>query len=193
MNCLYDRAHSYSYMVFFVIMAVFIPTIVIISCYTKIYIVVLKSKNKVADVNQTSRTTSDNSRSVRLARTLFCIFVVFLICWMPNTLFVLIDYKDELPVRAYAFSITIAHINSSINFILYGVTHREFRKGYVAILTSCYLGSKIYNLFARWCCIKTDEGISVKTLFTRIEVSSIRLNNREESPVGLTPVETIKN
>ena len=52
------------------------------------------------------------SGDVKLARTLFIVFVVFMFCWCPYALICLIDIFDEAPHMAYAVAILFAHTNS---------------------------------------------------------------------------------
>ena len=82
----------------------------------------------------TSAQKRERKDSMRLARTLFIIFVVFATCWTPYAIIVAIDYKDEFTQEVHLFAILLAHTNSSLNFILYGLTNRHFKQGYIALL-----------------------------------------------------------
>ena len=74
---------------------------------------------------------------IKLAKTLFIIFIVFCICWTPYGLLCLIDRYDVIRLEAYAVSILLAHISSTLNSILYAVTNKAFRDGYVMFLEKC--------------------------------------------------------
>ena len=67
---------------------------------------------------------------IRLARTLFIVFIAFCFCWTPYALICLIDKHDNIHKAWYAFSILLAHASSTLNSILYAVTNRTFRDGY---------------------------------------------------------------
>jgi hypothetical protein len=42
----------------------------------------------------------------------------------------MIDFNDELPRSAHMYPILLAHINSSLNPVLYAFTNGNFKKGY---------------------------------------------------------------
>jgi uncharacterized protein with PQ loop repeat len=80
---------------------------------------------------------------VKLAKTLFIIFIIFCLCWTPYALLCLIDRHDRALREAYAFTILFAHASSSLNSVLYAVTNRGFRDGYVMVLRK--LGCKCFS------------------------------------------------
>ncbi len=71
---------------------------------------------------------------LRLARTLFIVFIVFCVCWTPYALVCLIDRYDKAPKWYYAFSILLAHASSTLNSLLYAVTNKGFRDAYKVFL-----------------------------------------------------------
>ncbi|OWA51756.1 putative G-protein coupled receptor moody [Hypsibius exemplaris] len=71
---------------------------------------------------------------VKLAKTLFAAFLIFLICWLPFAIFVVSHDPDEIPRWLYVIAIIMAHGNSAVNPILYGLTNERFRDGYRTIL-----------------------------------------------------------
>ncbi|XP_074650554.1 melatonin-related receptor-like [Tubulanus polymorphus] len=131
LTCLWDRNYNYYYNLFFSGFGVAVPLVIISTCYFLIFWNVYQSKKKIGTK---ADGTSGKKDSMRLARTLFIIFIVFALCWTPFTLFVVIDPKDELGQELYMFAILIAHVNSSLNCILYGITNKQFRKGYYKVL-----------------------------------------------------------
>ncbi len=220
MACSYDRLANYSYTVFFIAMFVVIPLMTVLVCNVKIYILVVRSKLRIAAhkagrsmptegqsvnyiilddptvsgsvVNQTmhsdlrsqmtspsqkmpntlqppaqltqvevrsSRTDATGSppggvgtisskkrpkmnmsQEVKLAKTLFIIFIVFCLCWTPYALLCLIDKDDRVMRDAYAMAILLAHTSSTINSIMYAATNKTFRDGYKAFLKKCGCG-----------------------------------------------------
>ena len=74
---------------------------------------------------------------IRLARTLFIIFIVFVICWLPYASFCVIDKYDSLPKEAYTVAILFAHSSSTLNSVLYAATNKGFRDGYKVFLKKC--------------------------------------------------------
>ncbi|XP_055350380.1 melatonin receptor type 1B-B-like [Paramacrobiotus metropolitanus] len=71
---------------------------------------------------------------VKLAKTLFAAFLVFLICWLLFALFVLAHQPEPVPGWLYVLAIVMAHGNSAVNPILYGMTNEKFRDGYRNVL-----------------------------------------------------------
>ncbi|XP_055342808.1 melatonin receptor type 1B-B-like [Paramacrobiotus metropolitanus] len=71
---------------------------------------------------------------VKLAKTLFAAFLVFLICWLFFALFVLAHQPSPIPGWLYVLAIVMAHGNSAVNPILYGMTNEKFRDGYRNVL-----------------------------------------------------------
>ncbi|XP_014681093.1 PREDICTED: tyramine receptor Ser-2-like [Priapulus caudatus] len=141
MICLYDRTYEYSYTLFFAITSVFIPIGIVFICYLKIFLFVRAKKKelRLAENAGTTPTTARNSKAqrdeIRLARTLFIIFIAFFICWGSYAFLVVFDIYDKAPKIWHAISIELAHATSSgVNFILYGATNAQFRNAYKQIL-----------------------------------------------------------
>ena len=82
----------------------------------------------------TQSAQSWRNSEMRLAKTLFIIFVVFLICWSPYAVVVLIDRYDEWDKIVYVIIIQMAHTNSSLNSIIYAASNKDFREGYRRLL-----------------------------------------------------------
>ena len=119
-------------------MGVATPVSIVAFCYGNVYWTVAKNKKKVAAWKQSntanSRKANERVHSMRLARTLFIIFIVFIISWSPFTLLITFDFAETLPMQAYIFSVILAHTNSSMNCIIYGTTNQDFRRGYLKFL-----------------------------------------------------------
>ena len=72
----------------------------------------------------------NTKNEIRLAKTLFIIFIVFCLCWTPYACLCLFDYNDRVHRDAYSYAILFAHTSSTLNSILYAVTNKSFRQGY---------------------------------------------------------------
>ncbi len=48
-------------------------------------------------------------------------------CRTPYAFIVVLDRHDTYPQELHIFSILIAHTNSSLNSVLYGLTNKHFR------------------------------------------------------------------
>lgn len=140
MTCLWDRTYAHSYSIFFITVGVIFPIILIAFCYLKIFLHVRQAKRKIRAAKKAQETFEtvaaerEKKNSMRLARTLFVIFVVFASCWLPYGAVILYDKNDKLPLEVHGFVLIIAHFNSSCNSILYGVMNKHFRQSYVQLL-----------------------------------------------------------
>ncbi|KAI8515939.1 melatonin receptor [Branchiostoma belcheri] len=80
----------------------------------------------------------------RLLKTLLVIFIIFAFCWTPYGIIFLVDSKGQWPKPVYVMAIILAHLNSSMNSIIYGVMNRSFRQAYIALFRRCFCGRR-YN------------------------------------------------
>nr|XP_054761573.1 melatonin receptor type 1B-B-like [Lytechinus pictus] len=145
MGCSFDRLGYYGYTVYFIGMGVLIPLCLVLFCYIRVFSFVRESERKIhswrnqgnaAAQNQAPRVTKADRR---LMITVFIIFIVFLTCWTPYVIIVLADVNNVYPRELYVGAVILAHLNSSMNSILYGITNRRFRAAYKRLL------------FARFC------------------------------------------
>lgn len=152
MACSYNR-DAYFYTIFFCGFAIGFPLIVVFACYLKIFLFVRASKKTLTKFAEndagngsekpakgTYMETVMNAKrreEIKLAKTLFIVFVVFLFCWGPYAVLVLCDPYDHGPKILYVVVIELGHINSSMNSILYAATNKRFRDGYRQFLGLC--------------------------------------------------------
>ena len=66
--------------------------------------------------------------SMKLAKTLFTIFIVFAVCWAPHSILIVVDYKDRANQFWHVLFIMFAHTNSSLNCVVYALTNKHFRQ-----------------------------------------------------------------
>ncbi|ELT94145.1 hypothetical protein CAPTEDRAFT_64190, partial [Capitella teleta] len=143
MACSYDRTASYSYTVFFITLFVTIPLFVVVYCNIKIYSFVLRSRirdyasDPLTSKNRVLPGKREIRQEVKLAKTLFLIFLVFCVCWAPYALVCLIDRYDRISKDVYTVAILMAHSSSTLNSILYCATNKRFRDGYRLFLGKC--------------------------------------------------------
>ena len=136
MACSYDRTANYTYTLFFVMVAIAPPLILVCFCYLRIFLAVRASKKALEAITNkdekksASKDSGWDSKELKLAKTLFIVFVTFLIFWAPYAVVVLIDYGDNWPKVVYVIVIQLAHTNSSANSIIYAATNKDFREGY---------------------------------------------------------------
>ncbi|XP_075249488.1 melatonin receptor type 1B-B-like [Convolutriloba macropyga] len=111
-----------------------LPLIVTPICYWKLWS--KASESKLAKSEKRKR------EQRQLMISLVTIFVTFVITWAPlgAAIFMVgIDakYFSMIPEGLYVMMELLAHSNSAINFIIYGVTHRGMREAYKKILPCC--------------------------------------------------------
>lgn len=141
LECIWDRTHSYSYTIFYTTVAVFGPLTIISYSYIQIYRQVTIVKKRIgqqvmADGKPMAQPNKEKLRNdaIRLAKTLFIIFIVFAICWLPYSVLVLIDYDDEFPHEVHLYALLLAHLHATADSIVYGVTNKHFQDGYRKLL-----------------------------------------------------------
>ena len=65
-------------------------------------------------------------------KTLLIVYIAFLVCWTPNQ-FIFLFWNLGLPVDnssvVYRLTVVMACSNSAVNFIIYALKYRQFRKG----------------------------------------------------------------
>nr|ANO39016.1 GCR038 [Schmidtea mediterranea] len=136
LSCIYDRMADPSFTLFFAGFIVSLPVIVTSFCYIRIYLFWRKVSVKIAKMSKSSQSTQLNS--MKLARMLFLLFFIYVICWTPYAIVANADRHNTYSEIVHIFSVTSAHLNSSINPILYGVTNLQFRSAYIRLLRKMF-------------------------------------------------------
>ena len=147
LECFWNRLHSLSFTIFFSAGIVFTPVVIISFSFINIYRYVRASRLRTT--HERTKTHRHTQRSVHLATALFIIFSVFVICWAPYSLLIVIDIHDKLPHEVYLFSLLLAHMHSSLNWLVYAITHAHFRRGYMMVLNSLSCGVFFKNIKRR--------------------------------------------
>ncbi|CAD5125864.1 unnamed protein product [Dimorphilus gyrociliatus] len=175
MTCLWDRTYAHSYSIFFITVGVVFPIILIAFCYLKIFLHVRQAKRRIMaakkgqEAVESASAEREKRNSMRLARTLFVIFVVFASCWLPYGAVILYDKDDKLPLEVHVFVLIIAHFNSSCNSILYGVMNKHFRQSYVQLLGIHHLAYHMCKV--RMYSYKHEERDAQSTVMTNNKIS----------------------
>ncbi|XP_048796081.1 kappa-type opioid receptor isoform X1 [Lagopus muta] len=108
------------------VFAFVIPVLIIIVCYT-LMILRLKSVRLLSG----SREKDRNLR--RITRLVLVVVAVFIICWTPIHIFVLVEALGDVShstaaVSSYYFCIALGYTNSSLNPILYAFLDENFKR-----------------------------------------------------------------
>ena len=134
-ECIWDRMATYPYTVVFSIALVWIPSVVIGASYLKIYLFVRSHKKRMRQ--QKVYGNKKALKGFRLAKTLFIIYAVFVTCWTPYALVIVVDTKDDFPYESHLIITVFAHLHPSINWIVYYITNKRFAASYREFLLSC--------------------------------------------------------
>lgn len=127
---MWNRLASNSYSIFFPITSIVLPCLVIFILYMAIFVYVSRSKSRVIKHLTTDRRIKQQVVTLKIAKGLFFSYVIFTACWLPYGLVVMTDFGDKLPRTAHMYSMLIAHLNSSLNPVVYAISNPLFQKGY---------------------------------------------------------------
>ncbi|NXY43891.1 OPRK protein, partial [Ceuthmochares aereus] len=108
------------------VFAFVIPVLIIVVCYT-LMILRLKSVRLLSG----SREKDRNLR--RITRLVLVVVAVFIICWTPIHIFVLVEALGDVShstaaISSYYFCIALGYTNSSLNPILYAFLDENFKR-----------------------------------------------------------------
>lgn len=128
-QCIWDRTANMSFTMF-----VCISTIVQLSMISVFYILIFlqiwKTKRNVfkLDSDNPLRMRRAWNETVRSSKVLFCVFVVFVVCWTPYCIIMILDVEDNFSTEVYLFLTLLAHLHSSVNCIIYTTGNKKFRE-----------------------------------------------------------------
>lgn len=155
LECIWDRMATYPYTVVFSVTLVWIPLLVTGTCYLRIYIYVRSHRRKIVQQQSEMNGTIVKSRrkqKLQLAKTLFIIYAVFVTCWAPYAILIVVDSDDTFPHEVHVFITMFAHLHPSLNWLIYYLTNKRFAEAYRYLLScgkhvSTYGGSSSSRVF----------------------------------------------
>ena len=130
------------YGAYLVLVFVAVPLLILLICYTKVFLTVRKHNLSFRYRNQIRgiRSTSESSLSVEEVNVTYVLLVVvigFLTCWTPVLVIDLIDFINadwKLKREVYVSYTCFGFASTSLNPIIYGIMNRSFRAEYLRIL-----------------------------------------------------------
>ncbi|XP_003460875.1 trace amine-associated receptor 7a-like [Cavia porcellus] len=135
----------------------FIPTLVMISVYSKIFLIAKQQARKIEHLSNKTATSSDSykdrvaRRERKAATTLGIAVIAFLISWLPYFIDSLIDafLGFITPTYVYEVLVWIAYYNSAMNPLIYAFFYPWFRKAIKLTVTGKLFGgnSSTINLY----------------------------------------------
>ncbi|XP_007945564.1 trace amine-associated receptor 6-like [Orycteropus afer afer] len=136
----------------------FIPSLVMIILYSKIFLVARKQAKKIENTSSKTESSSGTynvrvaKRERKAAKTLGVTMLAFLILWLP---FMIDSFFDSFlgfltPSKVYEIFCWFAYYNSALNPLIYGLFYRWFRRAIKLIITGRVLNnsSSTINLFS---------------------------------------------
>ncbi|CAF3687720.1 unnamed protein product [Adineta steineri] len=116
----------------------FIPLTIILICYTRLLYYVY-SKEKNVKPKSKSHVVKWSKKRRAVTKMVAIVTLVFSICWLPITLFIVSSYVFERKTALlYYFKVignSFAYLNSAVNPIIYAFLNRSFRNNCGSILT----------------------------------------------------------
>ncbi|KAM9234566.1 LOW QUALITY PROTEIN: trace amine-associated receptor 8-like [Dugong dugon] len=114
----------------------FIPTLVIIIFYSKIFLIAKQQATKIETTSSKAESSSESykarvaERERKAAKTLGVTVVTFMISWLPYTIDSLIDAFTGFITPAYIYEICCwgTYYNSAMNPLIYALFYPWFRK-----------------------------------------------------------------
>ncbi|XP_036406082.1 trace amine-associated receptor 13c-like [Megalops cyprinoides] len=121
----------------------FIPCSVMVGLYAKIFFVAREHVRKIGDMshkkhlNEESRSGLSKSSERKAAKTLGIVLGVFILCWMPFFINMIIDpYTNfSTPVIVFDALVWLGYFNSTVNPIIYALFYPWFQKTFNLIVT----------------------------------------------------------
>ncbi|KAM7440297.1 melatonin receptor [Porites harrisoni] len=150
--CAHNAESLYEgYGAYLVLVYVAIPLIIIITCYTRVFIAVRKHnlnfrfRIRQRSTNNTTRnnTSLDSSgilsvEEVNVTYILLVVVISFLTCWTPVLIIDMIDFINgdwKLKRQVYVSYSCFGFASTALNPIIYGIMNRSIRAEYLRILT----------------------------------------------------------
>ncbi|XP_076328445.1 melanopsin-like [Tachypleus tridentatus] len=143
-RCNWNRVDSDVVINVFFFTGFFIPLILMVFSYVKIFIVVHRSRNRVQHVHgptgsQKSRVSDNDTREFKLTKMMAAIFIAYLITYLPCTILVLGHLEFIVPRSLVLSSYIMLWSGSWINPVIYGLMNQRYRKAYRSMLNCGYL------------------------------------------------------
>ena len=146
--CAHDAESLYEgYGAYLVLVYVLIPLIIILTCYTRVFIAVRRhnhatfQQSRIQPLREQPTDLSGTLRlsveEVNITYMLLVVVIGFLICWTPVMVIDMIDFINadwKLKRQVYVSYTCFGFASTSLNPVIYGIMNRSFRAEYLRIL-----------------------------------------------------------
>ncbi|XP_067824523.1 sphingosine 1-phosphate receptor 3-like isoform X2 [Heptranchias perlo] len=117
----------------------------IVILYVRIYRLVNTSSRKIKTRKNAKNNQSE--RAMALLRTVMIVLGVFIACWSPLFIFLMLDVacspKQCKILYNADWCVALAVLNSALNPIIYTLSSREMRRAFLKLLCCCFMGSNV--------------------------------------------------
>lgn len=136
--CSYLRSGGVTYTLMQMLVTVFVPTVLVLIFYTKIFYKMFTVRQKLRRVFPNPSAEYIVSRysrhDITAAYTLFTVFILLVLLMVPYTVTTMGDVHNNWPPAIHIACLYLAYTNSWINWIVYGVMNTNIRNAYKRLL-----------------------------------------------------------
>lgn len=142
--CFLYFGSSISYSTIFTILMLGVPIVVMILCFTKVYLVVRKRRRVCVTPRDAHEVRIIAKEEISAAKTLFCVVVMVMLFWTPLVvIYILVaDGVTEIPRQVSLMTTYFALLPCACKPIIYIIMKTQFRRAFFRLI----LGRKLYNL-----------------------------------------------
>lgn len=156
------------------------PFVIMAICNLRIFQQIWKTKRDLykLDSDNPLRMRKVWNETIRSSKTLFCIFIAFIVLWTPYATTVPFDAGNYLSTETHLFFTLLSHFHSSVNFIIYTTGNKRFQKGIMRLIGSrSSMNSKSTSNPVETA-EKTRRSSSTLTSFTTISIKCVPTNQK---------------
>lgn len=114
----------------------------IVVLYARIYFLVRTRSRSLTFRKNCARTSRSSEKSMALLKTVIIVLSVFILCWSPLFVFLLLDFGCQVRACEVLFKaeyfLSLAVLNSATNPIIYTLTNREMRRAFLKMAICCH-------------------------------------------------------
>jgi hypothetical protein len=115
-----------------------LPLVTIVYCFTLSVTSLHRKRNRVGPMG---RSPVFRQTKIRIMKTMALFCGVFLLCWSPNSIILLLSFfhvfNVAFPAGFYNFTVVLFYGCCAINPLLFATRHRKFKDSFVGTITSC--------------------------------------------------------
>lgn len=119
-------AASYIWFMMVILMLIIVTALIL---YTRIFLVAWQQSKKIQST-MVYESSTKRLRDIKAAKVLSLTIGIFLVCWLPFLIYMLLTATRKVPFDYYTsiFLLLIATANSALNFCVYALMNTTFRQ-----------------------------------------------------------------